>query len=55
MFNDYESISPYALNAFTWGYKAGLIGGVGNSTLLPGGNATRAQVATIMMRYASYE
>jgi len=55
VFNDYDSISTYALSAFAWGYKAGLIGGVGNSTLLPGGDATRAQVATIMMRYATYE
>lgn len=55
VFNDYESISQYALSAFAWGFKAGLIGGVGNSTLQPGGNATRAQVATIMMRYAGME
>jgi subtilisin family serine protease len=53
VFQDYGSVSSYAAPAVAWGYKAGLIGGTGNSTLQPAGNATRAQVATIMMRYAN--
>lgn len=51
VFNDYGAVSPYAAPAAAWGFKAGLIGGTGNATLQPAGNATRAQVATIMMRY----
>lgn len=29
----------------------GLVGGIGNNLLAPRGNATRAQVAMILMRY----
>lgn len=52
VFSDYGDISDYALSAFTWSYKAGIIGGTGNAMLSPAGNATRAQVAVVMKRYA---
>ena len=36
----------------TWAVSNGIIKGVTETTLVPGANATRAQVATIMQRYA---
>ncbi len=53
-FPDSAKISPYAKDAISWAVSVGLITGtkVGNSTYLdPQGNATRAQVATILMRF----
>lgn len=50
-FSDANQISTYAADAMRWAIGAGLISGVGNSTLDPKGNATRAQIATIFMRY----
>ena len=34
-----------------WAVGTGLIAGVDSRTLQPGGSATRAQVATILMRF----
>ncbi len=53
-FPDVGQISNYAKDALAWMYGEGLINGVksGNAvTLQPKGEATRAQVATILMRY----
>ena len=50
-FNDAGKVSGYAVDAMRWAVETGLIGGVGNNTLAPQGNATRAQLATILMRY----
>ena len=53
-FSDASQISGYAIEAMMWANAEGLIGGVksGNTlTLQPRGAATRAQVATILMRY----
>lgn len=50
-FADYDSISKYALPALGWAVNAELISGKANSILDPEGNATRAQVATILMRF----
>ncbi len=50
-YRDGSRISPYARDAMAWAVKAGLISGVGNNTLIPGGSATRAEVATILMRF----
>ena len=52
-FNDAGKVSGYATDAMRWAVKTGLIGGVGNNTLAPQGNATRAQLATILMRYCT--
>jgi uncharacterized repeat protein (TIGR02543 family) len=49
-FTDYDSISEYALPALGWAVNAGLIQGSGNQ-VMPSGIATRAQVATILMRF----
>ena len=50
-FSDYEEISDWALESVAWAVNTGLISGKGNGVLDPQGSATRAQVATILMRY----
>ena len=53
-FPDGSKVAKYAKEAMTWAVGEGLITGTkaGSQTLLdPKGNATRAQVATILMRY----
>ena len=50
-FNDAGKVSGYATDAMRWAVETGLISGIGNNTLAPQGNATRAQLATILMRY----
>ena len=48
---DFEQISGYAVEAMTWAVNTGLISGTSTTTLSPQGPATRAQVATILMRF----
>ena len=51
---DAGSVSAYARDAMAWAVGKGLIGGLPHGKtdyLEPGGSATRAQVATILMRY----
>ena len=50
-FTDVAQISDYAKDPMAWANKEGLIGGVSATTLQPQGSATRAQVATILMRF----
>lgn len=50
-FSDYSSISSWALESVTWAVNADLLSGVNESQLDPNGKATRAQVASILMRY----
>jgi len=50
-FTDAGSVSSYATEAMQWAVGNGLIGGMGDGTLNPQGGATRAQVATILMRF----
>ena len=50
-FSDAGAVSDYALNAVRWGVEKGLLGGHDNGLLAPGGQATRAQAAEILMRY----
>jgi hypothetical protein len=50
-FSDYSQLSSWAGESASWAVNAGLISGTGNSQLDPQGNATRAQVASILMRY----
>lgn len=52
-FTDAGKISTYAIDAVNWAVGEGLISGVGNNTLAPQNSATRAQVATILMRYTA--
>ena len=50
-FSDYASVSDYAVDAMNWAVENGLMNGTDNSMLAPLGNATRAEVATILMRF----
>ncbi|MCQ2456641.1 MAG: S-layer homology domain-containing protein, partial [Clostridia bacterium] len=53
-FSDAAQVHSWAKTALSWAVGEGLIGGVaknGGSCLDPLGSATRAQVATILMRY----
>ena len=54
-FPDAGQVSDYARDAVCWAVKTGLINGVGGygayTLLSPGGTATRAQTATIIMRF----
>ena len=49
-FPDAGSVSSYAQNAMQWAVAEELVNG-SDGKLLPQGNATRAQVATILMRF----
>ncbi|MBQ3357165.1 MAG: S-layer homology domain-containing protein [Oscillospiraceae bacterium] len=49
-FSDQNKVSAYAVDAIGWAVGEGIIGG-SDGKLLPGGNATRAQVSTILMRF----
>lgn len=50
-FSDFNNISSWAYAALEWAYAAELITGMDNGSLLPDSFATRAQVATIIMRF----
>ena len=50
-FEDYIEISEYSLEAFEWGYGEKIISGRSNTTLNPKGTASRAEVATMLMRF----
>ena len=50
-YEDYESISEYALKAMGWAVSEGLVTGTSSTTLTPDGSAIRAQVATIFQRF----
>ena len=50
-FTDSDDVSDWAADAMAWAIESGIIAGMGNNTLAPQGFATRAQVATILMRY----
>lgn len=49
-YSDAGEVSPYALEAMQWARAEGLITGTDANLLLPGGGATRAQAAAILMR-----
>lgn len=50
-FSDSASVSPYAVEAMRWAVGAGIVNGM-DGKLDPQGEATRAQMATMLMRYA---
>ena len=49
-FDDYESISDYAMGAMTWAVNSGLVKG-GNNLLNPKGTAARAEIAAMLHRF----
>ena len=50
-FIDTINISSYALQPLAWAVENGIVSGTSIDTISPAGNATRAQVATMLMRY----
>ena len=48
---DYASVSSWAQYAVDWAVSTGLISGTSADTLSPQGSATRAEIATILMRF----
>ena len=50
-YSDVGQISSYAAQALAWANAEGLISGTSDTTLSPTASATRAQVATILMRF----
>ena len=53
-FADADSVSEYAVQALNWAVGEELVNGMGDNTLAPQGNATRAQAAALLMRYVEY-
>lgn len=54
-FADGAEVSVWAQQAMSWAVSLGLINGVDSDRLDPKGQATRAQTATILMRFAQSE
>ena len=51
IFLDSGRVSGYATDAMRWAVEQGILSGMGDGTLDPQGNATRAQVAAMLMRH----
>ncbi len=52
-FSDYEGITEYAVESVEWAVGAGIIHGNDDGTLNPQGNATRAEIATVMVYFTN--
>lgn len=50
-YSDYDEIQNYALRAMSWAAGNNIITGKSGARLDPGGTATRAEIAAIIMRY----
>ena len=50
-FGDASSISGYAQEALSWAHAQGLVLGFEDGSLRPQGNANRAQIAAVLMRF----
>ena len=50
-YSDADAVSDYAYEAMCWTTMHGIINGMGDGSLAPQGQATRAQVATMLMRF----
>ena len=53
-YTDAFDVSEYAIPAMQWACGAGVIEGVTDSTLVPQGDATRAQAAAMLQRFCEY-
>ena len=51
-FIDAANVSGWATDSVSWAVDQGLISGRGDGILAPQANATRAEVASILMRYS---
>lgn len=54
-FVDESSIASYAATAVDWARANGIISGKGGNRFYPRGNATRAEIATMMKNYIEYK
>ena len=54
-YDDADQVSEWAKSAMVWAVSKGIINGVTKTTLEPQSSATRAQVATMLMRYSVNE
>lgn len=50
-FPDADAVNSYAADAMRWAVENGIIGGMGDGTLNPQGDATRAEVAAVLARF----
>ena len=50
-YTDFADLSEYAIPAMQWACGAGIVNGTSESTLTPQGEAERAQVAAMLMRF----
>ena len=53
-YTDGNRVSSYARDPMSWANHQSFINGVDSHTLQPSGFASRAQVATILMRFCQY-
>ena len=53
-FNDFQSISTFAKDALAWANGAGIITGKKDGRIDPQGNAARAEIATMILRFLKY-
>ena len=53
-FPDAGDVSSFAADAMAWAVENGLLSGMGDGTLAPQGQATRAQVAAILQRFVAH-
>lgn len=51
-YTDADEVSAYAQKAMIWAVENGIVNGMTESTLVPGGETIRAQLATILMHLA---
>lgn len=51
VFSDVNDVSPWSREAMEWAVAVGIMQGTGNNFLSPTDDATRAQLATILMRF----
>ena len=54
-YTDAFSVSGWAMAAMQWACGAGILNGKGDGTLAPADNASRAEVATMLMRFDALE
>ena len=52
-FTDAADVSEWAVRSMRWAVDAGIINGISDDLIGPGRQASRAQVATMLMRYAA--
>ena len=54
-FHDAAAVSAWAIQPIGWAVSEGIIQGTGNDTISPSTDANRAQIATMLMRYAALD